>query len=262
MVSDRGAAAHTGRLIGKLRRAVHRWDMLEEGEAVAIGVSGGHDSLALLCLLVAHNKALRVPHPLHGLHVRLTADGTEPLPAVTASWCRSLGVEIEDVAARLDPTETLPLECYRCARVRRRTLLETADARGCRVVALGHHADDVVETFLLGLLYTGRSDVLAPKREYFSGAVRLIRPLYEIRRAEIRRLAARWGFPPPPPTCLREEEDSDRRGRVQRMLRTLGHDEDRVRRQLFWATVHQLDGTSVEVARRAGEPFRATPGAT
>ncbi len=246
MVSDRGAAAHAGRLIGKLRRAVHRWEMVEEGEAISIGVSGGRDSLALLRLLVAHNASLRVPHPLRGLHVRLTADGTEPLPKETVSWCRSLGVEVEEVTARLDPTEKRPLECFRCARVRRRTLLEAADARGCPTLALGHHADDVVETFLLGLFFTGRSDALAPTRTYFSGTVRLIRPLYEIRRSEIRRLAARGGFPPPPPPCPREDEDSDRRGRVQRVMRALGHDEEQVRRQLFWAAVHQLE------ARRGG----------
>ncbi len=244
MVSDRGAAAHAGRLIGKLGRAIHRWDMLEEGEAVALGVSGGHDSLAMVRLLVAHNASLRVPHPLYGLHVRLTADGAEPLPKETVTWCRSLGVEVEEAAARLDPAETQPLDCFRCARVRRRTLLEAADARGCRALALGHHADDVVETFLLGLFYTGRGDVLAPARTYFSGSVRVVRPLYEIRRAEIRRLAAQSDFPPPPRACQRDDESGARRGRVQRVLRALGHDEGRVRRQLFWAAVRQLDTAS------------------
>jgi len=228
-------------LLGKMRRAIRRWNMLVEGEPVAIGISGGHDSLALVTLLAAHNASLRVPHALRGLHVRLTADATEPLPEATAAWCRAVGVEVDEVTARLDPAEAMPMGCYRCATVRRRALLEAADARGCRALALGHHADDVVETFLLGLFYTGTGGALPPVRSYFSGAVRVIRPMVEIRRAEIGRLAARAGFPSPPAACSREGDDDARRGRVQKVLRALGHDEGRVRRQLFWAAVRRLE---------------------
>ncbi len=240
MRSRAHAEATLGRLLGKLRRTLRRWRMLEPGEPVAIGVSGGHDSLALVTLLAAHNRVVDRPHALTGLHVPLAAEGEgPPLAEPIRRWCAAQGVELDEVPARLDPSEELPMGCFRCARVRRRTLLEEAAGRGVRVLALGHHADDVVETWLLGLMYNGRSETLAPVRRYFADAVRVVRPLYEIRRPEIRRLAARCAFPDPPPKCPRETEHA-RRNRVEAALAALGPDQRTVRRQLYWAAVRGL----------------------
>lgn len=238
-VGGRRLDACAARLVAKVRRADRRYRLLPEGGRLAVGVSGGADSLALARLLVAFNRTLRRPLELSAVHVRLDAAGvTAGLAPATRRYLEDLGLEVEEVAPRLERDEAPPFECFACARVRRRTLLEAANARGSSHLALGHHADDVVETWLIALLYTGTPEALAPCRSYFDGAVTVVRPAYELRRQELLRLNRLAGAPEAAPPCPREE--SSRRARVRAMLSALGPDERLVRRQLFWAAVRAV----------------------
>jgi tRNA 2-thiocytidine biosynthesis protein TtcA len=223
-----------------MRRACRRWQLLPAGERIALAVSGGWDSLAMVDLAAEHARSVRPRCELLGLHVALDgAGGTGPLPSEIVSFCGERGVPVESVKARLDPAEEAPQDCFGCARLRRRTLLEEADAHGCRYLALGHHADDVVETWLLSLFFTGTAEALAPIRSYFGGAVLLVRPLHELRKGEIRRLAEHCDYPRAADRC--RLETSNRREQIRRMLATLGRDQRRVRRQVYWAAVRQLE---------------------
>jgi tRNA 2-thiocytidine biosynthesis protein TtcA len=227
-----------GRLVGKLRRTVRRWALLPPGARTAVALSGGIDSLALAFLLLRGNRQLADPLRLCGLHVRLASSGvTAGLGEGLRAWCEERGLEVAEVEPRLAAGEGPPLDCFGCARVRRRTLLEAASERGCSHLALGHHADDVVETWLLSLFYTGHPDLLAPARSYFAGAVTVVRPLYEIRKRELVRLSHLARLPQPVEACGREREG--RRRRVVAALAALGRDETLVRRQLFWAAVRE-----------------------
>ncbi len=228
-----------GRLAGKLRRACRRWQLLPEGGGVAVGLSGGRDSLALVALLADEVRFRKPQLALTALHVHLDAGEVgAPLPEGTRRWCEERGVRVRVVEPRLGPGDPAPTDCFGCARIRRRALLEAAETAGCRVLALGHHADDVVETWLLSLFYTGRAEVLAPRRSYFDGAVELVRPLIELRRAEIHRLARLCGFPAPPAPC--PHQDAARRDRVRAVLAALGRDERTVRRHLYWAAMREV----------------------
>jgi tRNA 2-thiocytidine biosynthesis protein TtcA len=234
-----------GRLSGKLRRTARRWPVLPEGESLMLAVSGGVDSLAMAYLVGEHNRRLRKALELSAIHVRLDANGaTDGLPEATVRWLGSLGIELLEVEGRLDGSDVLPLDCFACARARRRTLLETADSRGVNFVALGHHADDVVETWLLSLMYTGTPELISPVRAYFDGAVTVVRPLYELQRRELSRLARLAGFPEPVARC--RHEDEARREKVRKALSALGRDQGLVRRQLYWAAVRQYAGTETE----------------
>jgi tRNA 2-thiocytidine biosynthesis protein TtcA len=236
-----------GRLKGKLRRTARRWPVLPEGERLVLALSGGIDSLAMAYLVGEHNRHLQRPLEISGLHVRLDAEGvTRGLPEATRRWLGARGVEVLEVEARLNGSEELPLDCFACARARRRTLLEVADAHDASCVALGHHADDVVETWLLTLMYTGTAEVMPPVRSYFDGAVSVVRPLCELRRSELRRLARLAGFPKPVARC--RHEDDARRGKMRNALSALGRDQELVRRQLYWAAMR--DYSSRE--RKAG----------
>jgi len=229
-----------GRLLGKLRRTTRRWPMLGPGERVALGISGGRDSLALALLVAAHSRTLPVPLELIGLHVALDSGGlAAPLGDEVHRWCARLGFTVIELEPRLDATEMPPLSCFGCAHVRRRTLLEAADARGMRQLALGHHADDVVETWLMGLLYTGNAEALRPCRSYFDGSVVVVRPLYEIKNSELVRLTRLAQAPVHPGRC--PQDGRTRRARVKAALGALGTDQRRVRRQVFWAAVRQLE---------------------
>ena len=229
-----------GRLLGKLRRTARRWPVLPEGEHVMIAVSGGTDSLAMAYLICEHNRRLKSPLKVTAIHVCLDADGpARKLSDSTACWLRAREIEVIETTGRLDGSEKLPLSCFGCARARRRTLLETAETYGASHVALGHHADDVVETWLLSLMYTGNGESIPPVRSYFDGAVTIVRPLYELQRRELVRLGRLAGFPAPVARCRRE--DQARRERIRSVRSVLGRDQNLVRRQLYWAAVRQYE---------------------
>ncbi len=230
----------SGRLFGKVRRTCLRWDLLPPGEPVVVGVSGGADSLALVDMLTRRNRLLPVKATILGLHVRLRGDGVDgELPEDVVAWCAEHGVEVETVEPRIEPSETFPLTCFRCAGIRRRTLLEAADERGVRRVALGHHADDAVETWLLSLFYSGTADVLPPYRTYFDGMLTVVRPLFEASALAIRRMARLCGYPVTASDCPVEE--TAKRNRVRSVLSALGKDEKRVRRVLFQKIVRTFE---------------------
>jgi tRNA(Ile)-lysidine synthase TilS/MesJ len=88
-------------------------------------------------------------------------------------------------------------------------------------------------------MYSGKPEVLPPVRSYFDGAVTVVRPLYELRRSELRRLARLAVFPEPVARCRREDEA--RREKVREALSALGRDQNLVRRQLYWAAVRQYE---------------------
>lgn len=229
-----------GRLTVKLRRAARRWSLLDDGARVAVGVSGGRDSLALVELLHAVSLELQRPLTLVGVHVTLDGDGrASRLPEAHLEFLEGRGVALEEVPPPAEAELEGPLECFRCAQWRRRALLTAARDRGCPLLALGHHADDVVETWLVSMLYTGSPEVLVPRRSYFGGAVTLVRPAWMLRREELARLHRLAGAPEPVAACSREA--SSRRARVVAMLRTLGRDERTVRRQLFWAAARAFE---------------------
>ena len=205
-----------------------------------LAISGGIDSLAMAYLVGEHNRRLLRPLKISAIHVRLDTDGpTDGLPDHTIRWLGSRELEVVEAEGRLDGSERLPLDCFACARARRRTLLEAAEARGASHVAIGHHADDVVETWLLSLMYTGTAETIPPVRSYFDGAVTVVRPLYELQRRELVRLARLAEFPKPVARCRREDEA--RREKIRRALSAMGRDQNLVRRQLYWAAVRQVE---------------------
>ena len=234
----------TGRLLGKMKRACNQWSLLPPGSTAVLGLSGGVDSFALVWLAARYNRVLRPKCRFMAMHVALDADGeTKGLPDDVNEWCAGLGIPVETVAPRLDTGESVPKTCFACAHIRRRTLLEAANERGFDRVALGHHSDDVVETWLMTLMYTGTPDVLPPIRRYFGGAVTVVRPLYELRKAELVRMARLCGFPEPVQSCPNQPNTT--REKVGAALRQLGRDERNVRRHLFWAAVRSLKRDTV-----------------
>jgi tRNA 2-thiocytidine biosynthesis protein TtcA len=191
-------------LLKNVNRAIRDYGMIAEGDRVAVAVSGGKDSLSLLRLLDLRRKWSMEKYELAAIHVIGDSRGAEiPVHQPLVDWLDERGYEMLIVPLDLPAGEPLPLGCQRCTWNRRKALFGAAQKLGCNVVAYGHHADDLAQTTLLNLLFQGRVETMAPKREYFGGSIRLVRPLCYTTEAEVRRYARLEAFPPPPPDCPR-----------------------------------------------------------
>ena len=207
-------------LMRSVRRAVREFALIAPGDRIAVGVSGGKDSRALLELLTL-GEALSGggSYELVAIHVETASAGLPDQRPTLAAWFQTLNIPFEITPLELPPSESLPLDCFRCTQLRRKALFLAAARHGCNKVAYGHHADDAAITTLLSILHKGQIENLAPCREFFGGQLTLIRPLIYVTEAEIRRYARACGWEfPPELECPRK--DDARRDKVERLLVT------------------------------------------
>jgi tRNA 2-thiocytidine biosynthesis protein TtcA len=217
----------------KVTRAIGEFDLIADGDRVAVAISGGKDSCALLELLIRHRRKVLYSYELLALHVVGTSAGFPDLRPKLEPWFRELGVEYCFVPLELSPEEPLPLDCFRCAWNRRKALFTAAVERGCGKLAFGHHADDAAATVLLNLMFTGRVETMAPRVEFFEGAVTAIRPLIYLTEKELTRYGKAAGFPDLSPVC--PQGLVSQRAQVKALLRQFGRDQTQIRANLWRA---------------------------
>ena len=219
-------------LLKAVNCAVREFDLIENGDRIAVGVSGGKDSRALLDLLM---RGVDIPGTYEVVAVHIDGAGVG-LPALAPSlvpWFREVGVEYEIAPLEVPEDELLPMDCFRCSWNRRKALFFAADRMGCNKVAFGHHADDAAVTTLMSALYKGKLETLEPSLDFFDGRFTVIRPLIYVTEAEIARYAqARgWTFPVEQ-VCPRE--DDARRVHFERFLATFSDKERKQFRANLW----------------------------
>jgi len=193
------------KILGAMRRAITDYNMIEEGDAIALGISGGKDSLALLVGLARLRE-------FYGAHYRLVALSVDPCfdgkpadyTAITA-LCEQLGVP--HVIRRSNLWEILFVTreesnpCSLCARMRRGMLHNMAREAGCNKIALGHHRDDAVETFVMNLFYEGRVGCFSPVSYLSRKDITMIRPLCLCSERDIISAVRREELPVMGKTC-------------------------------------------------------------
>ena len=166
-------------ILGLVRRCVTDYDMIQEGETVAVGVSGGKDSLVTLTALARLSKFYQKPFKVAAITVETGVPGMS-FDAV-ADYCAALGVEY--IRANVPIYEIVFLErkeknpCSLCAKLRRGALSTAMNEHGIRKIALGHHYDDAVETLLMNLLFEGRIGCFSPVTYLSQRDLTLIRPM-------------------------------------------------------------------------------------
>jgi tRNA 2-thiocytidine biosynthesis protein TtcA len=226
-------------LLKPVARACKEFNLLAEGDRVAVAISGGKDSRALLDLLLRYQKRVPFSYSLMALHIVGTSAGFADLRPQLEPWFQSLGVTYHFAPLELPPGEPLPLECFRCSWNRRKALFAAAADLGCNKLALGHHADDAAATTLLSVMFGGKLETMAPRREFLDGALTVIRPLIYISEKELVRYGKIAGFPSLPPLC--PQGLTSQRAQVKALLRHFGRSQKQIRANL-WRAARQAMG--------------------
>lgn len=184
------------KLIGLVRRCVQDYHMIEEGDRIGVGVSGGKDSVALLAFLAELRKYNEKRFELEAFTIDMGL-GMDYTPI--AELCRRLDVRFNLVTTEIGPIifdyrrEKNP--CSMCAKMRRGALNQAILDRGMNKLALGHHYDDAVETFLMSLIYEGRISCFQPVTDLDRTGITQIRPMLYIHEKTIDSFVKRSALP-------------------------------------------------------------------
>ena len=244
------------RLERRLGQAIGDFELIEPGDRILVGVSGGKDSWTLLHLLRGLQRKAPVRFDLLALNVDqgfagFRADIVEEYLAREgyAYEMRSARINLT-VKEKIQPGDTF---CSLCARLRRGALYRYADELGCNKIALGHHADDLIETLLLNLFFNGQIKAMPPRLRARNGRHTVIRPLCYVWEAEILDYAPARGLPVVCCACPGCQDPTLQRHRVKKLLRELERAHPGLKRSLLGA-LSRVDGASLPIPARRGGP--------
>ena len=198
----------------RVGKAITDYGMLAEGDRIAVGVSGGKDSLSLLRLLRIRQAFCPVSYRLFPVHVDL-GYGLKIVKGLR-NYFKRLGYEY---AIKRWSAPRGEKNCFWCSWNRRKILFETAAELKCNKVALGHNLDDVIQTILLNLFFNSEISAMSPRQELFGGRLTIIRPLVYVQESETRRFARQKELPYHKSRC-RNSLNSNRR-RVAGIIKDL-----------------------------------------
>jgi tRNA 2-thiocytidine biosynthesis protein TtcA len=200
-------------------RGINRFDMIRSGDTVLLAVSGGKDSLAMSLALAERRRWVPVDYRLVAVQVEWREyPMTQEEKAAVERFYGELEIPFRRVLAQMAPPSfRRKFSCYTCARNRKRILFDEAARAGATRIAMGHHMDDVARTTLMNLLFHGEFATMMPVQSFFGGSLSIIRPMCEVREAEVARVARRLELPSAPSRC--PNSDGNRRGLMAEILR-------------------------------------------
>lgn len=222
-------------LYSKTRQAVDDYHMIEANDRIAVGLSGGKDSLALLYALHGLQRFYPVPFSIVAVTVDLGFDGQD-FSGLTA-FCRQLDIPYHTVPTQIAGMirnagqEEHP--CPLCSRLRKGALNQKLIELQCNKLAYGHHRDDVVDTMMLSLIYEGRWNTFSPVTHLDRTGLTLIRPLIYVKEADIKGWIKMYGIPVQSVRCPADR--AGKRESVKEMLRMMGREAPGVRERMFTA---------------------------
>ncbi len=228
------------RILSYTRKAVQDYDLIQEGDHVCVGLSGGKDSLALLCVLANLRRFYPKKFKLSAVTISLGFPGTDY--SEVQALCDKLDVPYKIVHSQIKEIlfdirkESNP--CALCANLRRGALNDAAKQMGCNVVALGHHHEDIIETSLLALFYEGRYYCFPPKTWLDRSGVTVIRPFIYVEETYIKQYQTAAELPVVHNPCPMDK--TSKRAEIKELIRTLSKDNKDLQTNLFGAVKRGL----------------------
>lgn len=224
----------TFRLLNRcLGKALHRYHMIQDGDRIAVALSGGKDSLALMWLLNERRRRIPIDYELFGVYIDLGFP--KSFGQALKDYGTSLGYRMTIAHTDAGPIAHGPQNrenpCFLCARLRRKRLFETAAALNCCKIALGHNRDDIIETLFINMCYAGEISTMRPVQPLFKGRFTMIRPLLFADEKTLRQFAREQRFPAfvnPCPTA-----GSSKRAEIKNMLQTLYRSNPKIKGNIF-----------------------------
>lgn len=194
-------------LLGCIKRSDFEYNLINDGDKIAVGVSGGKDSMVLLNALMSYKRMVskEKSFELYAIHVDLGFDdmNADKIKKYYEDNDIHFDVIKSDVyeILKLNKTKTGMLSCSICTKMRKAIIIDKAKELGCNKLALGHHADDAIETFFLNMIYGGRLASFRPKNYLDRRDITLIRPLIYAREKEIEKAFKKLELPLLKSTC-------------------------------------------------------------
>ncbi|HZK27651.1 MAG TPA: ATP-binding protein [Thermoclostridium sp.] len=218
-----------------MRKAIEDYNMIQQGDRIAIGVSGGKDSLALLYCMKELQKFYPKRFELVAITLSLGNEGfdTDSLIEIYNRLDIQYHIEQTQISKIVFDVRKEKNPCSLCSNMKRGAVHNTAKKLGCNKVAFGHHKDDVVETFLLALLYEGRIHTFSPVTYLDRKDITLIRPLIYINEDMIQTYIENANIMPIPSGC--REDGRTKRSDIKQVLSTLMKENKYIKDNIFGA---------------------------
>lgn len=197
------------KLFSRCSKAMKDYGLVEDGDKILIGLSGGWDSLVLADMMAMRAAIFKPAIKVEAVHVVMKGIGYESDKNYLESFCEKRGIMFHykesEFPADGDKTKS---PCFLCSWNRRKKLFETAEERECNKIALGHHQDDIIKTMLMNMVFQGAFATMPPLLEMDKMPVSIIRPLCTCEEAKIKRYAELCGFEKQIKTCPYEKESN------------------------------------------------------
>ena len=223
------------KFIGLVRRCADDYGMIRDGETIAVAVSGGKDSLAMLYALAGLRRFYPKRFSIHAVTLDMGFEETDfsPIKVLCDSLDVPYSIVKRDIARIIFKDRQEKNPCALCSKMRRGALNDHIGGLGIKKIALAHHFDDAIETFLMSLLYEGRINCFRPVTFMSRSEVTQIRPLLYAGENTINNLASKYGFPVIHNPC--PMNGASKREEAKTLLKTLEAQHPDVRSKIFGA---------------------------
>ncbi len=216
-------------------QAIRRYTMISDGDRIAVGLSGGKDSLTLLAVLEERRRWVPIDYTLAAFYIDLGFPGRNS--DIISAYCREKGYDFHvvhtDYGIRGHSAENRENPCFLCAHLRRKRLFELAYEWKCNKLALGHNKDDIIETLFLNMCYSGKISTMSPSQIFFNGKLTIIRPLAFADKKLISRFAQDKNFPDLVNPC--PSAQNSKRKEIRDMLDRLYRGNKKIKGNIFHA---------------------------